>query len=92
MRTCVRAVTRSAYSGFSALTTGNLQLLEAAAAGLPKVSLEDALASGPRAVGAAAHGDAGGAQRRALCAGSLSAYELTLSRTCATRSRARHAA
>ena len=35
----------SAYSRFQrALSTGNLQLIEAAAAELPKVSLEDALA------------------------------------------------
>jgi len=35
----------SAYSRFQrALTTGNLQLIEAAAVELPKVSLEDALA------------------------------------------------
>ena len=46
MRTSVRMTSQgSAYSRFQrALTTGNLQLIEAAAAELPKVSLEDALA------------------------------------------------
>ena len=45
MRTLFVTAQGSAYSRFQcALTTGNLQLIEAAAAELPKVSLEDALA------------------------------------------------